>query len=42
MGDLARITTDTTWKDTHHHLPVYKAVPSTMLEEEIFEFADQN
>ena len=42
MGDLAKITTDTTWKDTHHHLPVYKAVPSTMLEEEIFEFADQN
>lgn len=41
MGDLARVTTQTTWNDTRHHLPVYKAVPATMLEEQIFDHADQ-
>lgn len=40
MGDLVKKTTDRTWDDTRHHVPVSKAVPSSMLQEKIFEFAD--
>jgi hypothetical protein len=39
MGEFAKKTVDSTWKDTRHHLPVYKAVPAAMLEEKVFEFA---
>jgi hypothetical protein len=39
MGEFAKKTVDSTWKDTRHHLPVYKAVPASMLEEKVFEFA---
>ncbi len=40
MGDLATQTVDATWQDTRHHKPVYKAVPTSLLEEKIFEFAN--
>lgn len=40
MGDFVKKTVDKTWQDTRHHLPVYKAVPATILEEKVFEFAD--
>lgn len=40
MGDLVKKTTDRTWDNTRHHVPVSKAVPSSMLQEKIFEFAD--
>lgn len=39
LGDLARTTADSTWRETRHHVPVYKAVPATILDEQIFEFA---
>jgi hypothetical protein len=41
IGDLARTTTQRTWSDTRHHLPVYKAVPAGMLEEKLFEFVQE-
>jgi len=40
MGDFVKKTVDKTWQDTRHHLPVYKAIPSTILNEKVFEFAD--
>ena len=40
MGEFVKKTVDKTWQDTRHHLPVYKAVPTTLLEEKVFEFAD--
>jgi hypothetical protein len=40
MGDFVKKTVDKTWQDTRHHLPVYKSIPITMLEEKVFEFAD--
>jgi hypothetical protein len=40
MGEFAQKTVDKTWQDTRHHLPVYKAIPTEMLSEKVFEFAD--
>jgi Caspase domain len=39
MGDLAKLTAQKTWDETQHHLPVFKAVPESMLQEKLFEFA---
>lgn len=40
MGEFAKKTVDKTWQDTRHHLPVYKAVPESLLDEKVFEFAN--
>lgn len=40
MGEFVKKTVDKTWQDTRHHLPVYKATPSSLLDEKVFEFAD--
>lgn len=40
MGDLTRKTVDKTWQDTRHHLPVFKAIPASMLDEKLFDVAD--
>lgn len=40
MGEFAKKTVDKTWQDTRHHLPVYKAVPESMLNEKVFEYAN--